>query len=671
MTFIEFRDLVNKNIDKMFQENNVLYKADTNKENLWDIYLNSFPEGTNPIYITNTVHDCTCCRHFIRDIGNIVSINNGIVKTIWDLEITCNTYSHVAKAMAEYIKSVPIKNVFIPTIENNGKDRDFKLIGEDVKTFDHFYYDIEPNRVWDTTRANEKKSEYKADFDVFKSSLELITLESVKTVLELNSIGNIYKGSEWKNILEKFATIKTEYEEKKSDLYIWELLKLQTSSLFRLKNTSMGTLLLDLSKGEELEIAIKKYEAIVAPANYKRPKGLFTSAQLQRAKEDIEQLGYDSLLKRRHATERDIEVKDILFVDRTLTTLKNDDIFTKLQDSIPAKPRNLDKVEKVPIEKFINEVLPLSKSIKILFENKHKPNLFSLIAPETDTVKKCFQWGNNLSWTYRGNIADSMMKQRVKAAGGSITGDLRFSIQWNEDNNNHDDLDAHCIEPSGVEIYYGTKRSYGTGGNLDVDIIDPKNNIAVENITYSNRNRMEDGDYLFFVQDYSHRGGMSGFRAEIEFDGEIYEFSFNGKIKTGENIKVATVTKKGNTFTIKTHMDSTSSSSEIWGCNTNTFVPVSMIMNSPNYWNGQTVGNKHYFFILDKCKTEESPSGFFNEFLNRDLHKHKQVLEAITASLRVPQSDNQLSGLGFSSTIRNSFILECIGTTKKRIEVVV
>ena len=58
-----------------------------------------------------------------------------------------------------------------------------------------------------------------------------------------------------------------------------------------------------------------------------------------------------------------------------------------------------------------------------------------------------------------------------------------------------------------------------------------------------------------------------------------------------------------------------------WSIDTMKFQKVSCIMLSPNYWEGNSIGNKHYFFMLDGCKNPDPVRGFFNEYCVPDLEK--------------------------------------------------
>jgi hypothetical protein len=92
---------------------------------------------------------------------------------------------------------------------------------------------------------------------------------------------------------------------------------------------------------------------------------------------------------------------------------------------------------------------------------------------------------------------------------------------------------------------------------------------------------------------------------------------------------------------------------------------------SPNYWDEQdSTGNKHYFFFLKDCVNDSTPRGFFNEFLNEKLTPHRKVFEALGSKMRVTESENQLSGIGFSSTQRNSILAKIEGTTKRVIKII-
>lgn len=666
MEFRKFAEKVNEHFQNMMKTSTVMFEVDSDKETIWGTYLESFPDGTNEIYITNTEHDCSACRHFIKQFGGVVVIKDGNMESIWDIDID-GKYGVVAKALSDYVHSLPVRDVHL---EKDPVVGTMKTVGTN---FFHFFAEIPRGVRLNTSRSvADIQGEYRDSKNVFRRSLEEIYLESLDTVLDLIASNTLYKGNEWEHALKDFRKLKIAYDklttDADKDLFAWEKSVSVGRAISRIRNHSIGVLLVNISEGMELDNAVRQYEVIVAPANYKRPKAIFTKKMLEEAQKTIEELGYMDSLARRYAVLDDITVNNVLFSDKDSAKRigGTKSVFDDMMKDATKKPKKFSKVEEISAEEFVDKVLPRCTSVEAYFENKHASNMVSLIAPSVSDSKTMFKWNNNFSWAYSGNMTDSMMKERVKNAGGDVTGDLRFSIQWNDIDTGSDqnDLDAHCKLPDGLEIFYGQKH-VGTG-KLDVDIINPNNKVAVENITFPDRNRMRNGTYKFFVHQFSNRGGRDGFRAEIEFDGRIYSFDYRNELRQDEDVQVAEVTLKDGQFAIKEKLPSAESSREIWGIKTNDFVPVSVICYSPNYWDEQKgIGNKHIFFMLKDCINPESPNGFFNEFLKEDLMKHKRVFEALGGKMKVEDSDDQLSGIGFCMTKRGELIVRVKGSVER------
>lgn len=679
MEFKEFKEEFQENFKKITKDVDHLFVFDVDKDDLWDLYLDSFPPGTNEILRERREFDCSACRHFIKQYGNIATIKDGLVRSIWSFQTDDPKYNAVLEELAFYVMNFPIKGVYVGKEQKIGVDKNYEADGNNVREWHHFYLELPDKFVYKGRETVDTvKGEYRAAKDVFKRSLDELSLDSVETVLELIGQNSLYKGEEWKKPLGIFRRHQKAYNkidgERERDDYAWENSLKIGPAISKIRNHSIGTLLIDITDGMDLDKAVKRYEKIVAPTNYKRPKPIFSKRMIEKAKETVTELGYKDSLPRRFATLDDITVNNIIFSNRDSAKRISDDVFEELEQEVAVNPKHFSKVEEIPIKEFIENVIPTADEIEVYLENKHAKNMVSLIAPIDKEAPSMFKWGNPFSWGYSGNITDSTMKENVKMAGGNVEGILRFSIQWNEDGKDNNDLDAHCIEPGGNRIFFNNMNNPKTGGVLDIDITQPNRQRpgkpAVENITWPYKERMEEGVYKFLVHQYAHRGGRNGFRAEIEFNGQIYEFNYPKELRQGEKVPVAEVTLKDGVFTIEEKIPSQLAVRDIWNVKTNQFIPVSVVMYSPNYWDEQEgIGHKHVFFMLKDCINDEMPNGFYNEFLKQELVKHKHVFEALGSKMKVEDVDDQLSGVGFSTTKRGEVLVKITGQSERILKV--
>lgn len=661
--FSVLKKQVQDNFKKLSAEQTLFY-VNIDRDEIWNQYLSGFDETHRQH------HNCNCCKSFLRQYGGIVAIIGNNMVSIWDNITAPMEFVGSVVNLSTYIHSLPITDVFMNDVVKCGTN---KNLGSAGVVWEHFYIELDEKFIQRADSIDSIKSEKRADKDVLKRSLDDLTIDACETVLELIAQKSLYRGNEFEELVKSFKGLLEEYTSLDADIednYCWIQSTKLHQSVCRIRNSAIGKLLVDLSEGKGLDAAVGSFEARVAPTNYKRPTALVTPKMVEEAKQKLIDMGLMNSLDRRYANVSDLNTENILFTDKS-SELK--DVFGEIAKDTLVNPKTLSKVEEVTVEEFMTKILPTSKSVELLVENNHLGNLTSLLTAQDKNAPSLFKWDNPFSWSYTGGITDSM-KERVKAAGGKVDGVLRFSIQWNEDGKSIIDLDAHAHEPNGTHIYYGSyNKERGSSlttmsGNLDVDMRSPTT-IGIENITWLDRARMGEGKYGFVIHNFSGHTRFNGVRAEIEFDGALYEFAYNKAFIGTLNIAEVTYSKRSG-FSIKPLLDSKSSvsSTEKWGVKTNQFTKVKQIMLSPNHWEAPR-GNKHYFFILENCVSDETPRPFFNEFLKDEFTENRKVFEILGSKVKVPETKQQLSGIGFSDTQKNSVIARVEGTFKRNIKI--
>lgn len=650
---------------QLVQSQRLLYETDADREALWLLYLAGFPDNVRQEY------NCHCCKSFIKHYGGLVFLIGNEKRTMWEFPASDEFHASVI-AMHDFVSQSKITDVFITHEAYMGTDKNSAMTKEGTPTvWQHLYYKLPKEMIYHgTASVDTAKGERRTAKEVFRRGLEEISLSAIDTVIELIGQNSIYRGAESLQALLAYRKLKVEFDTLPGGLqdnYCWRVgTNPDGKALVRLRNTAIGTLLLDISNNRDLDEAVGAFERIMAPSNYKRPNAIITQKMVEDAEKTIEGLGYANSLGRRFATIDDLTVNNLLFVDRQK---KVETVLGDLKQSAPVSPRSFSRVEEVSADDFVKKVLPQCKSVEVFFESGHAGNLMSLIAPKDVTAQSMFKWPNGFSWSYRNAVADSI-KEKVKAAGGRTEAELRCSLAWY----NYDDLDLYVIEPDGNRIWFRKKIS-ATGGNLDVDMNagSGQTRQAVENIAWPDKQTMKEGVYEVFVNQYSRRQTIDiGFEVETDCQGQLLSFRYDKSLRDNETIQVAKFHySKADGVKLIGSMESIgkTNTQTIWGLNTNSFHPVNIVMPSPNHWSGAGTGNAHLFFMIPEARNDETVRGFFNEFLSPELEKHKRVFEALGGRMKVEPADKQVSGLGFSMTQHTDLVVRVKGSVSRILKI--
>lgn len=631
-----------------------LFVVDSDRDTIWEKYLAAFPAGSNPMFRKRTEHDCSCCRRFIRSIGNVVAIQNGAMTSVWDLNGLPAAYQAVADAMSAHVKSLAISDIFLTSVAKHGNEVTHEL-AESGTVLDWSHFSADVPRKFVTADHVEKRGNARTTHAVLMRGLAELRPDAVATVIDLIQSNALYRGDEHLCAVIEFQTLQNrvlDADAQTREVLGWTMLD---SPVARFRNTVIGTLVQDLSEGVDLERAVKSFEIKVAPTNYKRPTALITKGMVDAAMKTIQSLGLEHALERRHARLSDVSVNSVLFVDNAVQGQMKGGLKDLLMQEVKPAPFDPKKADEISVDDFVAKVLPKTTSLRLYLDNKLMRNFVSLTAPVHADSGMLFRWDNDFAWSYDGNVTDTI-KDKVKRAGGTVEGvSMRISLAWF----NTDDLDLHVQEPNGNYIYFGNKSNI-----LDVDMnVRGETREPVENMRWIKTPR--DGKYQVQVHNFTRRESVDvGFVIEVESDHGLETLRFDKAVGSRAYQPVAEITVKHGVIQdmrIGAGIVRGSASQDRWGLKTLDLARVNSVVLSPNHWNGNAVGNKHWFFILDGCRNPLPARGIYNEFLPARLDKHRKVFEVLGDKMKCPVVDEQLSGVGFSSTNKDKVTVVAMG----------
>jgi|GEM_PF-3347643 len=638
-----------------FQEKNEnLFFVDISNDELNSVFKKHVKK--TPIFRKSFEWDCSCCRHSIRDIAKVVTIQDNkkipFLQYVLDKYDLKSNYSFLHEMFLDYIdmaRLANIKGLFYYRYPVIGVKQSLESSSGFI--FHHVYFNV-------ALKYQRIKQDENNNFLGLKATVTKYYpyTNILKDVLFYIKEGFIYRGTEKQKLIEDTIDLLTNKFSIKYnvDLFVWENI---FSRVANFNNDVISTLVDDLIKdNRNVEKAIDSYNKKVSPINYRQPKATIISpSQIKQCELDLKRLGYDNFVENfSFANPSDISILDILWTSRKVSGGRLSDL---LVDNVKQPTVNDKNVTKITFGDFI-ELLKTTKNIEI-----DSSVLEKVVLIKDNFPKPVFAWDNHINFCYQTGLADvnDMISKKVKNKGGVIDAELRFSLYWE----NLDDLDLHLEDKSAnCHIYWNHKHDPYISFKLDVDMnVEFPVAGAVENI-FTKRIESKDiaREFLVYVNNFKKRERSQKCLLNVYHNNKIIkQYMFknppdDNKIKL---FKFKIDKEKNIIFTWSNKQAERKVQHET------KFVKVDTVLLSPNYWLENGKGNKHIFFLKKGEPIKLTNIRPYNiEQLLPELVKHRKVLQLLSKRIEL-KGKPQLTGWGISFGKKREFIIKVNGRPYK------
>lgn len=632
--FKKFNEQLNTHMQQF--NNSVYFAADVTQEEIWDTYLNAFPENERQF------HNCNCCRHFLRDVGGLIVFvkedNKIVKKTMWEFS-TLPEYQPAVNALHNLVKDKTVRIADIP-LKNVGIEYNYSE--KHSRNFYHFAY------KFDKTQTSSVKSKLEGSLQVFSRTLSEWDFEAVDYVIQLiderqlpsTDSAGLKELSGYYN--EMIAMNATPVEYAAANLA-------QAYKVTNLRNTALGTLITDLSKvglsdQDEIDKVIGAYKRMVDPANYKQGESFISPATMKKLIETFVNTGLQNRLNRRYLQKHELNNVKWKYVEPA-----TNNFLLQMQKDLPVDVKRYSNAKTIKYSELLE--LPFTE-LRMLFQEPK--NLCTVLTSVEDEGPQLLSNKNDWNIMYTGNMSGaSMLHERVKAAGGTINY-FNVSLGWHT---NHD-LDLALVLPNNDNVYYRVKkRMYkNTFFTLDIDAHAGGNDLVphpVENI-YSDA--LPDGKYKILVTNYLYNSGgiEDGFDVVIKLGDQLWEFHEPHCIKTNQKwIKEFEVINGKINLPNGTVKQITK-----WGVKTNVFHNVEHVVEI----------DEHVLFLNSEFHPDETLETVNTaQILPAIYNDNKKAIQAMLRKTQVTVSPQSTSGLGFIRGSGDKIIIEATINNSKEI----
>lgn len=272
----------------------------TDADDLFEVYLESFPEGPVRQY-----HNCHACRRFLERFGGLVTIDDtGRTRSVmWNAQEAPSDLEEGIAALARAVTRADVTGVFLSPLSVWGEPR--------TGIWRHMAI-TDPPRPYPggVLTAEQAMAEKREDYKTVSRALGEFKEAVLGDVVHLLRSDALYRSekvlgqAEWLYELQKARTAAR--GPSRTNL-VWRAIASAPAGFCHPRSSMIGTLLADITDGLPFATVAERFREKMSPVRYQRPTAAPSVGTVQQAERVFEQMGAAKSLERRFAKLEEIQ----------------------------------------------------------------------------------------------------------------------------------------------------------------------------------------------------------------------------------------------------------------------------------------------------------------------------------------------------------------------------